>query len=191
MERGGSLVAVVGRSASPTSGENTRSLDVTEKGRPVDVFAKAYRDDSWDALLDMIEARTGKRPSAAWAASVAGEAMAHIRRYAPCRRDEWLTPADLPPDTATVLLSVMVRTLDNPTGIRTEQAGEYSITYAGQVPTTGAPLTVEEAAIIKADAKCGRGQGNSVPIAGLPTIPQRLPDRMIGRRFEHDAGLGL
>lgn len=157
----------------------------------MDVFAKAYRDEAWDALLDTIEARTGKRPSEQWAASVAGEAMAHIRRHAPCKRDEWITPADLPPDTATVLLSVMVRTQDNPTGIRTEQAGEYSITYAGQVPTTGSPLTDDETAIIRADAKCGKGQGNSVPIVGLPTIPQRLPERMIGRQFEYDAGLGL
>lgn len=149
----------------------------------MDVFERAYRDDSdFEPLLDLIEARTGTRPSSAWVSAVIGEVMAHIRRYAPCRRSEWITPADLPPDTATVLLAVLKREQDNPNGIRTEQAGEYSITYAGAIPTTGSPLTPDEVAIVKADAGCNRGQNNSVPIYGLPTIPQTIP---------HDSGLGL
>lgn len=142
----------------------------------MNVFSAAYAaDPQWGGLLDTIEARTGTRPTEKWVEAVAGEVMAHIRRHAPCRRSEWVTPADLPDDTATVLLAVLKRELDNPNGIRTEQAGEYSVTYAGAVPTTGSPLTADEVAIVKADAACSQAGGNAAPIAGLPTIGATIP----------------
>lgn len=133
----------------------------------------------FDALVDRVAAITGKSTSREWLLLVLQEGFAHLRRLAPCQKDVWLTPADLPADVETVLVAAASRRAAGPAdGIVSETIGDYTYTRAGANNTTSY-YTDEEVAIINDVSGCGSvGAIYSVAMnSATPSYGSSLPPR--------------
>lgn len=138
----------------------------------------AYSEDYTDAyqgaavqtsdLGASVGVLSGTVPSEEWLAVSVGQVLAHIRLKAPCRRDEWLTPEDLPADVWSVLVAALARLQRNPAGYRTEQIGEYSYTFAGG-GVGSSLLTDAEISIVTTAADCASNTGSAYSTRTTPT----------------------
>lgn len=114
-----------------------------------------------------ITARTGQPFDDALLEQLLNEAMAYVRILAPCQRSVWLTWADTSTDVQAIVVSAVARYLDNPTNVRQQTIGEYSVTYASASDVNNGPFSASEARVITAEAGCG---------GGLKTISMLTPE---------------
>jgi len=104
-----------------------------------------------------VAARSGQPVDDALLEQMLNEIMAYVRLLAPCQRSVWLTWADLPMDVQAVVVAAAARAVDNPSGIRQQTIGEYSVTYAGANDFNNGPFSNSETRIITAEGGCGGG----------------------------------
>lgn len=147
-----------------------------------DAFDAAFTgaSPSYAAVAQAVEDRCGRTVTEAWLAARMDEAMGYVWLYAPCRRSDWLTPADLPRPAQAVLGAMLSRSATNPDGIRTIQAGEFSQTWAGSSAGLESMFTPDEKRLIAALAGCTRGRSTRAtvdpPIPGYAGVTQALED---------------
>jgi len=127
----------------------------------VPAFNLAFTAGNFDALLDMLRARTGKEAiTEPWVRAVVDEGLMWMRDIAPCKDGIWISPGSLPDDALLVMVSAMSRLATNPTGLRSESIGDYQATYAGDVGVGGNFFNAAEQAVITRVADCNHGEGS-------------------------------
>lgn len=123
-------------------------------------------------LRVLVAGLTGVEPSEVWLEAQSQKVMVHVRRLAPCKRDVWLTPDDVPGDVLVVLADALARIQMNPNGLRTEQVGEYSYTRAGD-SVGESVFTDDEVDIIRVAAACAESNvgGSAYSVRTTTTTP--------------------
>lgn len=109
------------------------------------------------AFQAAVDARTGQPVDADLLEQLLSETMAYVRLLAPCQRSVWVTWADLPEDIQAIVAAACARAVENPSNIRQQTIGEYSVTYAGANDYNNGPFSNSETRIITALAGCGGG----------------------------------
>lgn len=109
------------------------------------------------AFSAAVAARTGQPADDALLEQLLQETLAYVRLLAPCQRSVWVTWADLPEDIQAIVVAACARAVENPSNIRQQTIGEYSVTYSGAGDFNNGPFSNSETRIITALAGCGGG----------------------------------
>ena len=119
------------------------------------------------AFSAAVAARAGQPTDDAQMEQLLLEALAYVRLLAPCQRSVWVTWADLPEDIQAIVVAATARSVENPSNIRQQTIGEYSVTYSGASDFNNGPFSNSETRIITALAGCG---------GGIKTVAMVTPD---------------
>jgi hypothetical protein len=109
-----------------------------------------------------------------WLTVLEAEAMAYVRLLAPCKRDTWLTFANLPADVQIIVSAALSRFAENPQGYRQMTIGEFSYTVGNGGSARG-PFSASEAQVIRSAAGCS-GELVSVQMTTPAPLNIEAPD---------------